>query len=259
MITQQSILSNIQNDINDLGMSLIQPGEYLDFFNTALQEISQECKVYLGRYIFVPNPDANNPININYVVIPQFDANGNRLSPLKFERILRQDSELTKYIETREYSIQSISSTYSNNLSFRGISKSISRGGFATQFANPDNNNQIDGSITIIFTKNFEIGEQVVIDFIQSVPFLITKWTNNPQFQIPDYMKNSLQNLILSYVCKRLYMEGKEEYGNRFRIASEEAEKYIKKLNAYTRTLRDEQSPLQAMPLNFLPEREDYY
>lgn len=251
MVTIDRIISSVQSEINDLSMTEVQPGEYYDILNMCMQKIAQETEMFLGRYITIPRAVGDAPIN--YVVIPETD-NNNDLNPLKLQRVVRQKENSSKFVETREFSIQTVASTFTGNLSFRGMTGRVNRNAFATQLSNPDNNNTVDGSLVLIFADNFDEGEQVIIDFIQEIPFTITKWNTNPPIAVPEFMRNTLEALMLTSICKRLFLKGKNEYGSRFQLLNTISVEEISKLKSYAYNLKDTQSILQARPLNWLPE-----
>lgn len=258
MINIENIFSSVQNEINDIEMVRIQPGEYQDMMNQSMNKIAQETEMFLGRYTAIPRP-LTTSTKTNTVVIPEVDPlTNNVLNPYRLERVLRQTEGLTKWMETREYSTQTISSTYSGNRSHQGMSNIVDRGGFATQFSNPTNNNAVDGSLTIYFTKDFEVGEQVVIDFIQEVPFVITKWRDNPSFAVPEFMREAAEALLLEKVCKRLFNKGDDSFGSKYQMAVQDSIRKLADLKAYVLNFRDKRSPIQIKPSAWLPESRSY-
>lgn len=258
MVNVNLILSSVQNEINDIEMVRIQPGEYQDMFNQSLQQIAQATEMYVGRYSVVPNPSATPiTVNKNVITIPEVDPiTNNVLNPYRLYRVLRQDDTLSKFIETREYTVRAIASTYSGNRSFSGIQGVLDRNAFGSQFANPANNNLVDGSLTLIFTQDFALDEAVIIDFIQETPFTVTKWNDNPPFAVPEFMRPTVEALLLEKVSKRLFNKGDESFGTRFQMARQIAQSSLKELTAYVQNYKDKLSPQQAMPLDWLPETD---
>lgn len=253
MIPLNTIFSSIQNEINDIEAVRVQLGEYLDFAEQTLNEIARETDMYLGRYTFIPVPTSASP-SINYVVVPEVDSVGNIINPYKLERVMRASPDGNTIKETREYSMQTISATYANNASFRGMRGVLDSGAFATLLNNPDNANKVDGSLVLFFTKVFDIGEALIIDFVQHSPFRITRWNANPSIAIPAYMRDAFETIMLSKVVKRLFFKGDEAFGSRYQMSLPIAMSALDKLKAYARNHRDKQSPYQIQPSRWLPE-----
>jgi len=253
MINVENIISGVQNEINDIEQVRIQPGEYIDLFNQSMQRVAQETQMYLGRYSVVPNSTAV-PVTTNTLVIPEIDGSGNVLNPFRLERVVRQSADRLTYEETREYTTQAIASDYSGNRAFQGMSLDLARNAYATQFSNPSNNNLVDGSMTLFFTENFALDENIIIDFIQETPFTITKWRDNPSFAVPEFMRTALEAMLLEKVTKRLFNKGDESFGSRYQMARQEAKEELSKVVGYARNFKDIRSPLQIKPSSWLDE-----
>lgn len=255
MVNISTIFSSVQNEINDIEMVRIQPGEYTDFMNQVMNTIAQETELYLGRYSTVPKPLVASP-DTNVVVIPEVDPlTNNILQPYRLERVLRQTEDLSKFMETREYSKQTIASTYSGNRSFQGISNIVDRGGFASHHTNPTNNNTVDGSLVLFFTKNFAVGEQVIIDFMQEVPFTVTKWNDVPALSVPEYLRTAVEAMLLEKVTRRLFNKGDESFGGKWQMASMVAKDELHRAKAYIQNFKDKRSVYQMKPSSWLDER----
>lgn len=255
MVNIDNIISGVQNEINDIEMVRIQPGEYIDLLNQVMQKVAQETHIYLGRYTVTPNPSAS-PVTTNAIVIPEVDPlTNNVLNPFRLERVIRQSADLLSYEETREYTTQAVASDYSGNRPFQGMTLPLNRNAFASQFANPNNSNAVDGSITLFFANNFESNENIIIDFIQEVPFTITKWKDNPALSVPEFMRTAVEAMLLEKVTKRVFNKGDESFGGRYQLAKQEAKEELDKVIGYTRNFRDERSPIQIKPSSWLDEK----
>jgi len=365
--TSYEILSTVQNSINDVAGERIQQGEYIDYFNEIVNDVSKETEIYLARYITTPNIGVpiwinnrsferntfvehegnyymsedstvinkdpsdlanhlywtqifewdnttsyftasrvyiNNPPqffqskqnnNINQppgtfdnpawqplvigqpyqVTIPYIDPSNNQvLSPYRILRVARtdtpriqtigQDTEV-KWRETREYSVQAVSATGVGNTAFNVNTVDISRHGFAPTFIDKDTGTVTDAR-TLTFARPFEIGEQVVIDFIQTQPFSMEKWynytpsgnllwvDNYPPVEIPDFLLRPYRWGLQWLVCENLYTKGDDGFAEKANRAKMYYDMFLREAMGYAHMLLDKNSSLQSQPIIWLPE-----
>jgi hypothetical protein len=255
MIDLAQIISEVQLDVNDEAGERVQRAEYVDMTNTVIRKIAEKTQIWIGRYVATPNPSATPvspaPFKAN---IPLTDSLGNNISPWKFLRVVRSDG--TTWAETREYSLQAIGRKSSGKSMFP--INQIDAGGnvFSTQLHNDSNGgtNSVDGSITMNFATAFEQDEQVVFDFIQNVPFLLTTLTVPIGLSIPSWMEDAVKYGLLYKVQERLYNKGDETMTNRLLRTEQLYNRHVRDAQTYAYNLKDEHSTYQSFPRQILPE-----
>jgi hypothetical protein len=189
-----------------------------------------------------------------HVNLPYQDGN-NIISPYKLLRVCRGDG--ISYNETNEYSQQAIARGTSGNKNFSNNDVILDANNFGTQFVN---NNLVtpivDNSLTLIFNRAFEPGEEVVIDFIQAKPFNVTVWNENPSISVPDFMNMVFKYGILSRCLNRLYNKGNENMGKRADRSMLLYNKELMSVSAYARNYRNKGNSIIAQPIKWLRGEE---
>lgn len=252
MVTITRILSDAQNEINDIAGERVQLGEWLDMLYDVAMEVAAKTEIWIARYTTTPNPTSApvtpEPTSIH---IPYTDANGNVLSPFRLLRVtvLRNGT----WYETREYSFQAIDATAGGARSFYQNNYQLDSQSFRTGFI--DGNGVITDGRTITFPVGFAADEAVNVDFIQSVPFTYNLWStpvNAPN--IPDFLVNTFREGMKWRAMERLFNKGDDSYMPRADRAKMNYEKYLREAMGYSHNLLDKNSMLQMRPHIWLPE-----
>jgi hypothetical protein len=124
-------------------------------------------------------------------------------------------------------------------------------------------NDVLDGR-SLVFATGFEVGEQVIIDFIQSQPFETTAWmgyqgqglvatTVYPPFDIPDFLQKSYRWGLQWMAMETLYSRGDETLAQRTDRAKGFYDFYLREAMGYSQMLLDKNSFIQSQPINWLP------
>lgn len=252
-----------------------------------------------GQYVYLPTPlqffkskrgsntDENpgvygnaswEPVIISQeytVTIPYTDpTTGQMLSPHRITRVIRSDTNvlpsitgenIPRWQETREYSIQAVGAQNSNNVPFAINDRDIGRFGFGTHFVDKNNSAITDGR-TLVFATGFEVGEQVIIDFIQSQPFETTAWfgyqgqglTPNvdpfPPYDIPDFLQKSYRWGLQWMAMETLFSRGDDTLVQRTDRAKQFYNYYLREAMGYSQMLLDKNSFIQSQPIIWLPK-----
>lgn len=258
MIPVMQIISHCQNEINDLSSDKIQLGEYRDLFNDTLREIASKTEIWVARYQTTPYPaNSSAPANPIYgVTIPSIDPTTSQaLSPYLILRAMRSVTDSTTnsiaWEETKEFSWQAIGRLQSGHPPFTENMMGLPNGAFATMFMN---NGTIDDSRTLMFVKPFEMGESVIIDFIQQIPFLWADPITSSNMAIPDHLHLALVHGLLWRLFERLFNKGDETAQFKADRQKSYYDVFLKEAMYYSRMMMDKQSTLQTKPQIWLPE-----
>ena len=181
------------------------------------------------------------------------------LAPFKIIRVVR--SGANGWIEAMEYSEQAVSRKISGNAAFPINETNIGPGGYSTQFVLQQHANI--GSIHLIFGEAFEVGEEVVIDYISNRPWgnplgtdtnALRIWNPNNGQTIPDFLGEVFRVGLLAKACEKLYFAGDESFANKMQLAEIKYNKELNKAVAYAKNLISNPYNIQIQPLNYLSE-----
>lgn len=245
MITVNEIFSKVQNAIGDVALERVQLGEYIDAMNDIATALAEKTQMYISRLILTPNTGtATAQANIS-----------SSYAPYKLIQVMRRESGNDYWTLCREFSLQAIGNDTSGNNAFDINTWDIPNG-FSVTLINISN--VVDGSMTLTFTTEFALSEELAIDYISNNPFAntLTKWSpmTNPPIQVPDFMRDACYYGLLWKITESLYMRGDESFGNRAVLAKQHYDDFARKVSAYSRMFKDNKYNLQMMAINWLPE-----
>lgn len=204
MVGLDEILSDVQNKLGDLTGQRIADGEWIAMLNRVIGRIAQETHIWIGRYKTIPNQGSTTPVTT--VTIPYQD-NNNTLAPYRITKVTRQNHPEVTWLDSRELPPHAIERQNSgdsaypvNGLRFNGAS-------YAYKYADENNNDIVNDSRTLIFSDNFDDGEEVTIDFVQGQPFRLQKW----EMRNPPVILDFLEQVAIYGLCTQVY---EKTFGN---------------------------------------------
>jgi len=187
------------------------------------------------------------------VVIPYTDTFGNVIAPYKFLNIHRGNSNIG-YFAVKEFSIQAIIKQQSTPTGF-DINDITLYDSAATTFINSNLlMPAIDNSITLHFSTAFEVGEELIVDFIQGRPFLLNNWVQNPTISVPDFLDEVLKYGLKWKVFERCFNKGDDTLIKRVEMAYNNYNKELSRAISYSKNFKDKKSSLLIQPLKYLRE-----
>ena len=234
-------------------MSYIKEGEWVDMANSVGREIAWETKTWIGRYQATPN-SGGEADKYDMEIPAEYKLH-------KIIKIVRGNTE-DGWTPLMEFSAQAISTTINGNNTF-GINAEKIQNGFSVKMTDEDDN--VDGTVTIIFAKALEADDTVVIDFVSlnSLGDDYETWNPRltPQLSLPEWLENAFKYGILTRAFEKLATRGvsiaiglhnmsEQKYnggpGQNYRGG------YLRKAAAYMNGYKDQYSSFSTKPLNYL-------
>lgn len=248
------IVSEVQNEINDLTFEKITISMYSDLINDALRTIGEFTQVWIKRYIATPRPLGS--AEIKEVIIPYQDTLGNVLAPYNILQLFVSLDAGQNWVEGSEHSYQVIGSLQNNNFGYPTNRTLGSPNNFRTQIYSNSGLAMNVGDMLLAFPVTFMEDEQVQIDYISLTPGIFPQWKFDSSLIIPDFMYHCLLYYIKYRIFEKLFNQGMNDYSQRYQLALQAYEKnYKPKCQSYARQLRDMNSPKVIQPHIYLPKR----
>lgn len=273
-MTLQNLLSKIQRSIGDETFTKIKRAEMMDIVDNAVQSVASTVKLWVEQIEITPRRLTETftvtTFNDLAALTPTlYDTafvldTGLRYRFYKSQweiypyNTVKIDPELTQIYQTiqvwkngvqcTEQSLQSVNQGYATGYFFTGTN-AVTPNALGIQYAHyrrPD-----DGS-DLVFARDFESSDTVVIIYRNERPIVANLWTNN--ITIPYVVGNAIQFEAIERCWSVLFMRGEDAALQRAQYASELSRKELAGVDAYLRNLLNENSSINVQPLRWLPE-----
>jgi len=277
-ISLQTIFSQVQSDIGDIGFEKLQRKEYLDSANDVLNRISQECRVWTGYYQVVPFP---NPIDWTFATIADRDSfigyqntDVNKLAfvtaddmyyrmatflpiitwiPVSpYEMIVPGTLNVKSVIQVVRNGIEAREQSQQSVLNANRAERPFTTN--ATSFGGWEFNIQKrpDESLAIHFSQKIQEQEPIGVHYVANHGYPLNLWTQANM--IPDYLTIALRSGLTLECTRKLYLRGDESLAQKVEVLRGLFEADLLQAKAYTKMFLDENSVLRVEPLRWLAE-----
>lgn len=270
----QKISSKIQRHIGDEGFQRIKRAELNDIIDDAIYAVGNLVRqwvetVKISPYAAVVDytvaDEADLPTLTPSVGETAYVTNTNerwqyynlawRLYPLHIAKIDPEVTRIYRSLQVRrngitatEISFQALQEAYSTGYLFNR-NNNETREVNGTQFAVLKRD---DDGMDFHFTRDFSLGEEVVITYLREQPYTPTMWLD--AITIPDAVAKAVEWQGIEACLERMFIQGDMTVGNRLSYARDRAKQETNKADAYLRNVIDENSTITTRPLRWLPE-----
>jgi len=222
------IYSRVQSDLDDLSHNKIVKGDYFNFAQTTLNDISKEALVWLENAEIV-FPARTNTVTYSH---PQ--------EVLAIEHAAMGDRYL------REVSLNAI------------LNARIDRynRGFAVNESELDQSfytSEVNGTeVSILLPTEVEKGVKIKLVLIVGAPTVSYELRPEEDMEVPIYMQNALRAGIYYSAIRTLMPREPNKWGSLYPLARDEYNREVRKLSAYISNLKARNSYPQIQPFKFL-------
>lgn len=239
MVSVDQIIEEAQS--LDLSGDRVQRGEYISLFLEVSKQTAMQTHLWQGRYTATPNPSsAPSTTPVYEVVIPYADPTdpSSIYSPYRILRVVRSLNGVIS--ETQEFSPGAINSTISTNKSFPTNDVIINRRGFSIDFQNA--NGLVDDSRRLTFAAEFQLQEEVVVDYIMDNPYgTLTTWekSRTVPMVVPDFLFKTLKYGLIAAVYERLGLQGDEGALQKSQLFEQKYKEALKEAMVHSRMFKN--------------------
>lgn len=275
--TLQRISSRVQRTIGDETFSRIKRAELNDIIDHAIYTVGNKVRQWVETLTITPYEAVENytvateaglvgianPLEGEFALVLdgpvrwQYYLGAWRRYPYHVAKI---DPAVTRIFRTLRVSRNGINA---QEISFQAELQAM-QSGYLFDRNNDEyrnsNGNQFavlkrdDDGMDFHFTRDFSLGEQVVITYLREQPYTPTMWTD--AISLPDAVSHAVEWDAIQNCLERMFIQGDPTVGDRLSFARERASQELNSADAYLRNLIDENSTIITRPLKWLPEGE---
>lgn len=277
--TLSEIFSDVQRKMGDEAVNVLQRAEYVDQSQNICYDVFNQIRLWVDEQTITPIPS----IKATYTSLADFQADSfvsgdvgsvaivtdattgittyyeiTAIGPLTFRVIepnicyVRPPLEVVKILrvvrgafEAREHSLQSV--LKADRLGYNFDINDTTRTGYEFNTLR-----EADGTTKLVFSKEFEIAEQVVVTYLQERPFWPARWRET--ISIPYFLTTTIEWGLVWKLSEILFMRGDERFQSRAVYAKKQYDGLLRDATAYSRNFLDERSNPKAQPRMWLPE-----
>lgn len=282
-MTTNEIIADAQRSVGDVGGQIIQRSEYVRFLQLVVNEAARTWKLWITAQLFRPVPTAIVTFNLDtdrtaytpvvgdigamflvnetqqyWTVRPELTWHPTSSNTLWIWGTGANAQPIIKItrVEREGYPAFELS---------RGsaITGTLGRqGGYPSPFPRTNATLSIgyefgthkypNGDMELTFTRPFDVGEGVVIEYMQEIPFQVAKV--NDTFQIPSFADQAILAGLKWRCFEAMFAMGNDAAMRRMDVYLNQFKQEMKIVKAYTKAFKDERSVPQNQPFIWLSE-----